>query len=551
MNKSNLAVQTIRAMVNRIKKEEGMTVSQAFVRLVYDLLFGDESKYEESITEGPGDYGVDIIYFLERDGKFDVYLVQCKYSEKVIKASDVQNLINFYDILTAKETPKTSNPIIKSQIETYHELINSGMLPVNFYLYTASLSDDVSPEGREKVEILLRENQNVVYKHIGVQELRKRIIAQEEPSPTVELTLCGKPFEYHKSGTTAIIGNVDAKELAIVYEKYGETIFSKNVRYFLGSTNVNKEILKTLEDEETNELFWFLYNGLTIVCKSYQREPAKTNPKVKIEGFQIVNGTQTTRSIYEAYKEGIDLSGVHVLAKILETKNEILGSKIAEATNTQNPIKKRDLRSNDEVQILLEKGLKQLGYYYQRKRKQFVGVPRKKLIDNEKFAQECGAFIFGIPAEVRNKKSLLFDREGFYYKIFNENLTPGKVLFVHKIAEKIFNILRDLQKNKPEIIPTPIKESFWASRFHILYALGLYLKEMGYDIERAEYFPEDRSSDGRIVIENVNKEMVIKCMNIVNRALKSLQEDEEVSQLLKKPSLTEKIRDLIEGEFGD
>lgn len=80
----------------------------------------------------------------------------------------------------------------------------------------------------------------------------------------------------------------------------------------------------------------------------------------KVKDFQIVNGGQTTASVYHTWKKDkIDISRVFVPVKLTIVKSrenfsEIVG-RIAEYANTQNRVSASDLSSNKENHVLIEK----------------------------------------------------------------------------------------------------------------------------------------------------------------------------------------------------
>ena len=61
-------------------------------------------------------------------------------------------------------------------------------------------------------------------------------------------------------------------------------------------------------------------NGISTVARSGEIEKIQENMNLyrvaSLTGWQIVNGGQTTASIHQAYKNGNDLSGVYVQAKL-------------------------------------------------------------------------------------------------------------------------------------------------------------------------------------------------------------------------------------------
>src|SRR5690606_3647127 len=105
-----------------------------------------------------------------------------------------------------------------------------------------------------------------------------------------------------------------------LYRKYSTRILEKNVRSFLQFRGVNKGIKETIKSHP--ELFIAYKNGLTITA--VDAELTEENGKVylkSLKDFQIVNGGQTTASIYFSKKEGLDISKVKVMAKINVAKD--------------------------------------------------------------------------------------------------------------------------------------------------------------------------------------------------------------------------------------
>lgn len=141
-------------------------------------------------------------------------------------------------------------------------------------------------------------------------------------------------------------GNV----IAQLYKRYSSRLLEKNVRSFLQFRGVNQGMKNTLKKEP--EKFIAYNNGLTITATD--KTVDKINERVFIKAlsdFQIVNGGQTTASIYFSHKEGIDISKVQVMAKINVakevTENELddLISNISEFSNSQSKVSSVDLRS--------------------------------------------------------------------------------------------------------------------------------------------------------------------------------------------------------------
>ena len=119
----------------------------------------------------------------------------------------------------------------------------------------------------------------------------------------------------------------------------GDFVFDLNLRPFLGTVGkVNQEIDKTCTDIKDSKLFWFLNNGVTMICDKVDVVKDADRPLIKLSNVQIVNGCQTTVTLLNALKRNVLNDEVSILVKILETKDVNLIGKITLTTNNQNKI---------------------------------------------------------------------------------------------------------------------------------------------------------------------------------------------------------------------
>ena len=177
------------------------------------------------------------------------------------------------------------------------------------------------------------------------------------PLPCIHVPDPDADYEY---ALTAIPGEV-IREL---YLRYNSRLLEANVRTFLGyRSRVNSGIAETLLKEP--EHFMAFNNGLVIVCDSAELSRCEDGGLgfSLIKGLQIVNGGQTTSSIFFASRDRkeIDLSHVMVPAKVIILKGddddsrERLISSISKFANSQNAVKTSDLSANRPFHVQLEK----------------------------------------------------------------------------------------------------------------------------------------------------------------------------------------------------
>jgi len=142
----------------------------------------------------------------------------------------------------------------------------------------------------------------------------------------------------------------DAEVIAGLYKRYSSRLLEKNVRSFLQFKGVNRGIKETIRHKP--EQFIAYNNGLTVTATNASITSYKRSLYLDtLTDFQIVNGGQTTASIYFSKKEGLDISKVKVMVKINVAKgvneNDLdnLISNISKFSNTQSRVSNVDLRS--------------------------------------------------------------------------------------------------------------------------------------------------------------------------------------------------------------
>jgi hypothetical protein len=141
-----------------------------------------------------------------------------------------------------------------------------------------------------------------------------------------------------------------ANIISELYKRYSSRLLEKNVRSFLQFKGANKEIRKTIRDSP--EKFIAFNNGITIT--STAKEIESINGKLFIKSltdFQIVNGGQTTASIYFTQKDGFSIDKVKIMAKINVARDvteeglDTLISDISRFSNSQTKVSNVDLSS--------------------------------------------------------------------------------------------------------------------------------------------------------------------------------------------------------------
>ena len=167
-----------------------------------------------------------------------------------------------------------------------------------------------------------------------------------------------------ESGYDYALTAMPGEALRHLYEKFGARLLEANVRSFLSATaKVNKGIRDTLRS--TPELFMAYNNGIVVVADEAGAGVTKDGIPglLWLRGMQIVNGGQTTASIYFTKRKNpeVDLSRVRVPAKVIVLRSrdsvveEALIADISRYANSQNAVKLSDLSANKPFHVELER----------------------------------------------------------------------------------------------------------------------------------------------------------------------------------------------------
>ena len=252
------------------------------------------------------------------------------------------------------------------------EEVNIYVVTSNFYLSNKPI--DLTIPGVETVNVHVWDMDRIFKlseAEQGIKEFDINFAAEYQ----TDLQMVRVPSNREEQGRIdCYVGVIPAKLLAQLYDDWGPKLVERNVRSFLQARGgTNRGIRDTLKDPEQKELFVAYNNGISSVAKTGDIEPMGETGLYRINmltSWQIVNGGQTTASIHQAYKTGIDLSGVYIQAKLtiinvpeeLEdnevdryTLEDNMISKISEYANTQNKINKSDLLANTRFMSDLEK----------------------------------------------------------------------------------------------------------------------------------------------------------------------------------------------------
>lgn len=147
------------------------------------------------------------------------------------------------------------------------------------------------------------------------------------------------------------LGVIPGVLLADLYDKYGGRLLEGNVRAFLSTkVAVNKQIRDTIVNRP--EMFFAFNNGISVTAEDVVIEKISGMSYItSAKDFQIINGGQTTASLYNARKNNnADLSRIFVQMKLTEIDEEHTDAEeadrlirdISKSSNSQNKVSDAD-----------------------------------------------------------------------------------------------------------------------------------------------------------------------------------------------------------------
>ena len=432
--------------------------SMAFLSIVMEQKFSDiEEHLPELITDGGEDRGVDGIYISEGEEVADVFIFQSKYREKFEKS---HNTINEVDVLKidrflkelfdkSATLAKCGNFHLLENVKRIWALHENGM-KCDYQVIFCSNDKGFSSTTKNLIETSFHDFRDVTFDFYGVAEIISAISLERRKPEDGQLRVIDKEILERTDGDVrGVIISVYADSfIKLIAKEDGSDIkghlFDDNLRIFLGEKGgYNRSIIDTAASSDSY-LFWYLNNGVTITCKNFWYNKGHVNPVLKFKEFQIVNGAQTSHSLFEAERRDPDaFKNVVLMVRIYATDRSDIAERVAVATNSQARIQTRDLRSNEPILKKLESALKEHDYFFERKRNMHIEQLQEKRIDALKLGQVILAFYLQEPDKARTESDAIFG--GRFEQIFHDEYDVDNLIRVFKLFQIIERLRESYQ----------------------------------------------------------------------------------------------------------
>jgi AIPR protein. len=355
--------------------EDGDTQEQTFTRIAVDILAdageteNADVAYDEKALGTRNQHKINAYAVPENYETVDLFISIFDFSETIptIAKSEIDRattrITNFFKKAVEKDYVNEvaeSSPIFEfaNTLANYQEL-KENLVRVNAIILTnGEYKGDFPPS-------VTIGGYNIFYRIIDINYLYK--ISEQSRVP-IELDF--ENFEGENFVIPCLSANTDNPDykayiaiipgtcLSKLYERYGARLLEQNVRSFLQFTGkINKGIRDTIRNEP--HMFLAFNNGIAATADHIELDETGHYVK-KISNLQIVNGGQTTASIYStARKDKADISNIFVQVKfsVIDKPDQYsdIVSRISRYANTQNKVNDADFSANNPALIAFEK----------------------------------------------------------------------------------------------------------------------------------------------------------------------------------------------------
>lgn len=363
--------------VAQLTSEEGDTQEQSFTRFCLDLLSdaGETENplvaYDEKDLRTRKQHKINGYSISEDYETLDLFISIYKPEEAVwpVYKTDVQQaatrLTNFfrksYEDNYADDMAESSEIIHLARLLGTHKGLRKGLVRINAIILTNGEYKGDIPAQKEVCGHVF------IYRVLDINRLYEMSDASHQP---IEIDFKENKFSIpclpsgaNNDDYEAYVAVMPGECLARLYETYGARLLEQNVRSFLQfGGNINKGMRDTILNAP--HMFFAYNNGIAATADHIEFDRSG-DYITRINNFQIVNGGQTTASIYHTQKKHhADISQIAVQVKISVVKDpekygEIV-AKISQYANTQNKVNNADFTANNPILVQFEKMSRQI-----------------------------------------------------------------------------------------------------------------------------------------------------------------------------------------------
>lgn len=403
------------------KDEEISFLSRSLA--LYGILMKTESSTEDitdSITDGFHDYGIDAVY-CDDDQKV-MYLVQSKWSSEgkhSISQGDTSSFIQGIGKILSNDFEGFNDKFnhLKTSIENAISSTDYRIKAIIIYTSNQAFSNECSEVMQKFIDDVNDGIEIISFEVVKLKDVYQSLADKTNLSISLD-NICLQDYGVLEQNEKEIgyYGKLSVSTIAEWWNQHGTALFSKNIRYYKGNTEVNSGIKTVLLNEPENFLLY--NNGIKIVADKISKAPIGANGRkigmFSLENASIVNGAQTTGTIGELIKSiENSIENAFVLVQIisLESLSEDMNDKITKYSNTQNRIENKDFVSLDPFQKKLQQDFSMDGIaYYYKSGYEIKNTDNSCSVDDVAIAVGCGLTDVSVAATIKSNYGKIFEK---------------------------------------------------------------------------------------------------------------------------------------------
>lgn len=439
-------------------------------QILKDYAFSKDQLLSGSV-DGRNDGGIDEFFVLvnghlaesipddfwpKSNAELEVFIITCKHDSSFKQGpitTMIPSLIQLFDfsIATSALQESYNEKLLRKRdllFSTYKRLASS--------LVKFDINIIYACRGNEEIE------SNIQAKAEQAQELcqdyfsdctanftfwgNSRLLSRYREKPNSSLDLIYEQC-INQQGQYVVLANLKKYYDFIVDSngKLNKHLFDSNVRDFLGLNPVNTDIATSLHNIDGPN-FWWLNNGITIIGS----DAHIVGNSITVENVKIVNGLQTSESIYNFFHEFNPQNEQRsVLVKILISNDNDTCNSIIYATNNQTNVNVPALRANDKIQCDIEDILLSHGIHYERRTNYYqnLGASENSIISPLMVAAGYICLIYKNPYIATSLKQKFMRDNAKYEQVFSQDVDLNVWVTIATLLKKTDRFLSELKPN--------------------------------------------------------------------------------------------------------
>ena len=489
----------VQRLLQRVKHDKK---GYGFLYMVLETMFPrSEEEISSLITDGGNDRGADAVHIREEGGTAYISIIQSKYAQSLKNAgknfpgSEIDKLISLISDIANKTEGmiESVNPVLASKINDIWRLIEHGKT-IFFRIFLVSNTLPLVSLERQRLAAFCKQYNMVSFEELPFSTIAGLLSSDNRPREDGILDCIDiQKFERIDCDIRGLIANVDATSfIKMITSEDNDAIsrhlFDENIRGYLGLEGGFNQQIQSSALSDDNHLFWYLNNGITIIAKDFSHQPVRGS-KIKLTDFQIVNGAQTSYSLFNAFRKSPEkIAQVILLVKIFASSRDDISEKIAIATNSQARIAPRDLKANDHIQKKIGVAFHDDGLLYERKKNQYELQDDRPKVDSLKLGQAIVAYHLEEPHQAKTVSDEIFGSQ--YSRVFSEDLDAGYLVLLAKLYMFV-SAYRDTQLTSIRLgsVDEEDNEFIGYAQWHLMYCIKLMASSDGYDVPIEAEFP--------------------------------------------------------------